>query len=67
MSKTCCSSPAKPLLGFDEENGKFTVSEDALREIQTLKGPVRIVGAIGFPKRSSLEQKKLFLFREEVT
>ena len=47
LSKTCCSSPAKPLLRFDEENGKFTVSEDALREIQTLKGPVRIVGAIG--------------------
>ena len=47
LSKTCRSSPAKPLLRFDEENGKFTVSEDALREIQTLKGPVRIVGAIG--------------------
>ena len=47
LSKTSRSSPAKPLLRFGEENGKFTVSEDALREMQTLKGPVRIVGAIG--------------------
>ncbi|XP_022786045.1 uncharacterized protein LOC111326340 [Stylophora pistillata] len=47
LSKTCRSSPAKPLLRFDEENGKFTLSEDALPEIQSLKGPVRIVGAIG--------------------
>ena len=31
LSKTCRSSPAKPLLRFDEENVKFTVSEDALR------------------------------------
>lgn len=47
LSKTCRSSPAKPLLRFDEENGNFTLSEDALSEIQTLIGPVRIVGAIG--------------------
>ena len=47
LSTACCTSTGKPLLKFDEKNRKFALNDDALREIQTLNGPVKIVGAIG--------------------
>ncbi|XP_068721069.1 uncharacterized protein [Montipora capricornis] len=42
-----CSPPAKPLLKYDGETKKFILSDDALRDIEVLTGPVKIVGAIG--------------------
>ena len=48
LSSVCyCSPPAKPLLKYDVETKKFTLSDDALRDIEALTGPVKIVGAIG--------------------
>lgn len=48
LSSVCyCSPPAKPLLKYDVETKKFILSDDALRDIEALTGPVKIVGAIG--------------------
>lgn len=48
LSSVCCSSsPAKPLLKYDNETQKFILSDDALSDIEALTGPVMIVGAIG--------------------
>lgn len=48
LSSVCyCSPPAKPLLKYDVQNKKFILSDDALRDIEALTGPVKIVGAIG--------------------
>ena len=44
----CCSNPAaKPLLTYDKESKKFVLGDDALREIEALTAPVKIIGAIG--------------------
>lgn len=48
LSSVCyCSPPAKPLLKYDGETKKFILIDDALRDIEVLNGPVKIVGAIG--------------------
>lgn len=48
LSSVCCSSsPAKPLLKYDNETQKFILGDDALSDIEALTGPVMIVGAIG--------------------
>ncbi|KAJ7380208.1 hypothetical protein OS493_010921 [Desmophyllum pertusum] len=41
------NSPAKLLLKYDERSQKFILGDDALREIEALTGPVKIIGAIG--------------------
>ncbi|KAL9966833.1 hypothetical protein ACROYT_G024961, partial [Oculina patagonica] len=47
-STVCCSNPAaKPLLKYDEQSKKFILGDDALREIEALSAPVKIIGAIG--------------------
>lgn len=46
-SVCCSSSPAKPLLKYDNETKKFILGDDALSDIEALTGPVKIVGAIG--------------------
>lgn len=48
LSSVCCSSsPAKPLLKYDNETQKFILGDDALSDIEAVTGPVKIVGAIG--------------------
>lgn len=48
LSTVCWSSPpAKPLLKYDDETKKFILGDDALSDIETLTGPVKIIGAIG--------------------
>ena len=48
LSSVCCSSPpAKPLLKYDDEGKKCILGDDALRNIEALSGPVKVVGAIG--------------------
>ena len=41
------SPPAKQLLIYDYQSNKFILNDDALREIQGLQGPVKIISAIG--------------------
>ena len=43
----CCNPAAKPLLKYDKESKKFVLGDDALREMEALTAPVKIIGAIG--------------------
>jgi len=65
LSSVCCSSsPAKPLLKYDNETQKFILGDDALIDIEALTGPVKIVGAIGdarVGKSTNLNFIKYFL------
>ena len=39
--------PAKPLLTYDYKSEKFVLGDDALRELQSIQGPLRIISVIG--------------------
>ena len=41
------SPPAKQLLSYDYQSESFILSDDALREIEALPGPVKIISAVG--------------------
>lgn len=41
------SPPAKPLLQYDYQGEKFVLGDDALRELQAIQGPLRIISVIG--------------------
>ncbi|KAJ7380213.1 hypothetical protein OS493_010926 [Desmophyllum pertusum] len=48
LGVACLDSPsAKPLLTYDYQSDKFVLNETALRKLQTLQGPLRIISAIG--------------------
>lgn len=39
--------PAKPLLTYDYKSEKFVLGDDALRELKSIQGPLRIISVIG--------------------
>ena len=39
--------PAKPLLTYDYQSEKFVLGDDALRELQSIRDPLRIISVIG--------------------
>lgn len=41
------SPPAKPLLMYNYQSEKFVLGDEALRELQAIKGPLRIISVIG--------------------
>jgi len=41
------SPPAKPLLRYNYQSEKFVLGDDALRELQSIQGPLRIISVIG--------------------
>ena len=49
LLKVACldSPPAKPLLTYDYQSEKFVLGDDALRELQSIQGPLRIISVIG--------------------
>lgn len=48
LKVACLDIPtAKPLLTYDYESEKFVLGGDALRELQSIQGPLRIISVIG--------------------
>ena len=49
LLKVACldSPPAKPLLKYDYQSEKFVLGDDALHELQSIQGPLRIISVIG--------------------